>query len=395
MERNYRNGYIEPGLLEAFRFYYIMRTVLGVVLFTVLLLQGIAARVIIIGVTTGLLTLLYLSHEGLQRRLGRYYLPAGFIFAIVETHFIELFLKSRIETGLPIISNFLVYISGSEATLGSPQFSILVHEAWMASPPLFFLLIFVAWQYSFRQVVMYAIALAAINMLFPAKIGETPGTQFVYNLTINFMRTMSFMMIGYLITRLVEAQRQHRRELMEARSKVANYAAMVENLAITRERNRMAREMHDTLAHTLSATSVQLEAVNSLWDADEQKAQSMLQRALGTTRNGLTETRRALQDMRASPLEELGLVLAIKELGETTQVRCGSAVTLNVPEKIEELSFEIEQTVYRVTQETLENAVRHANAKNVTVNVQQIDDRLRVEICDDGRGFDMATVDMN
>ncbi|MEL7234142.1 MAG: histidine kinase, partial [Chloroflexota bacterium] len=162
---------------------------------------------------------------------------------------------------------------------------------------------------------MYAIALAAINMLFPAKIGETPGTQFVYNLTINFMRTMSFMMIGYLITRLVEAQRQHRRELMEARSKVANYAAMVENLAITRERNRMAREMHDTLAHTLSATSVQLEAVNSLWDADEQKAQSMLQRALGTTRNGLTETRRALQDMRASPLEELGLVLAIKELG--------------------------------------------------------------------------------
>ncbi|MEL6152295.1 MAG: sensor histidine kinase, partial [Chloroflexota bacterium] len=204
-----------------------------------------------------------------------------------------------------------------------------------------------------------------------------------------------FMMIGYLITRLVEAQRQHRRELMEARSKVANYAAMVENLAITRERNRMAREMHDTLAHTLSATSVQLEAVNSLWDADEQKAQSMLQRALGTTRNGLTETRRALQDMRASPLEELGLVLAIKELGETTQVRCGSAVTLNVPEKIEELSFEIEQTVYRVTQEALENAVRHANAKNVTVNVQQIDDRLRVEICDDGRGFDMATVDMN
>src|SRR6185503_9514211 len=67
---------------------------------------------------------------------------------------------------------------------------------------------------------------------------------------------------------LIEANRQQ----MEANTKLARYAATVEQLSISRERNRLARELHDTLAHSLSALSVQLEAVSSLWNIDGRAA---------------------------------------------------------------------------------------------------------------------------
>ncbi|MBU1880351.1 MAG: hypothetical protein KJ734_15505, partial [Chloroflexi bacterium] len=81
--------------------------------------------------------------------------------------------------------------------------------------------------------------------------------------------------------------------------------------AILQERTRLARELHDTLAHTLSGVTVQLEAVRVSLDSDPATAQTLLDQSLTTTRTGLTETRRALQALRASPLEDLGLALAL------------------------------------------------------------------------------------
>ncbi|MBK8046682.1 MAG: histidine kinase dimerization/phosphoacceptor domain-containing protein [Anaerolineales bacterium] len=78
-----------------------------------------------------------------------------------------------------------------------------------------------------------------------------------------------FVLIGYILTRMMDAQRIQRREL-------AAHAAMVEQLTISRERNRMARELHDTLAHSLSAVSVQLEAVDSALDTAPDTARLLL-----------------------------------------------------------------------------------------------------------------------
>ncbi|MEM6529108.1 MAG: hypothetical protein AAF653_12495, partial [Chloroflexota bacterium] len=243
-EQDYRNGYIEPGLLEAFRFYYIMRTMLGVVLFTTLWLQGGAPSVLIGATISGLLLLGYLSHNRLCKGMKQYYLPLGFAVATLETMIVELLLRGQIVGTLPYIDTILLSLSEPTADLTSPFFKTLALEAWRVSPPLFFILIFVAWQYTFREVVIYAGALAAFNMLIPIEIAGNPEAQITFNRTLNFMRTMAFFMVGYLITKLVEAQRQQRKKLVAAQAKAANYAAIVENLAITRERNRMAREMN-------------------------------------------------------------------------------------------------------------------------------------------------------
>ena len=78
-----------------------------------------------------------------------------------------------------------------------------------------------------------------------------------------------------------------RQSLADANTKLVHYAATLERLTITRERNRLARELHDTLAHTLSAVAVELEAVSALWDVDPTQARAMLTQSLTVTRTGL------------------------------------------------------------------------------------------------------------
>jgi signal transduction histidine kinase len=172
--------------------------------------------------------------------------------------------------------------------------------------------------------------------------------------------------------------------------RLAHYSATLEQLAISRERNRLARELHDTLAHTLSSLAVQLEAVRSLWERDPAGARALLDTSLAATRGGLGEARRALQALRAAPLEDLGLPLALRRLAEAAAERAGIALDLRLPERDPELPPDVEQCVYRVAQEALENVVRHAQASQVAVHLEQDGRQVTLLVRDDGQGFDSA-----
>jgi signal transduction histidine kinase len=172
-----------------------------------------------------------------------------------------------------------------------------------------------------------------------------------------------------------------------------DHAATLEQLTISRERNRLARELHDTLAHTLSGVAVQLEAVKSLWGVNAEEARALLEQSLNHTRSGLTETRRALRALRATPLEDLGLALALRNLAETMAERSGLTLDLCIQENLNNLSSSIEQGIYRVAQEALENTARHAMARHVKVELVKNDENLILAIMDDGRGFDLHGVD--
>jgi signal transduction histidine kinase len=387
---------IEPGLIGAFRFFTILRLVIGTTIFSVLLVLNRPAHIFVYGIVVTLLMLGYLSYPVFQRRLGRYFLPIGLMFDTANTLTLEFMVRSRlIEAN---IDRFQALAGSAAPQLAEPVFAnALVTDVWQVSPPLFFLLIFISWQYSFREVVLFSLAIAMFDLLFPITIGSlNPDSEITYNLTFVTLQSITYIMSGYLVTRLVEAQRRQRQELSEAKAKLTNYATMVESLTISRERNHMARELHDTLAHTLSAATVQLEAVNSLWDAGQtERAHGVLQRALGTTRNGLKETRRALQSLRASPIEDLGLRLALHELGDTTQRRLGSNVKMNLPDEVdlEGLPAEVEQTIYRVAQEALENIVRHAYPTQTTIHLTRQNGIVRLTVTDNGCGFDLNAVD--
>ena len=109
----------------------------------------------------------------------------------------------------------------------------------------------------------------------------------------------------------------------------------------------------------------------------------MLTQALRVTRTGLDETRRALQALRATPLQDLGLRLGIQELAEAVAARGGLQLELDLQPMQGRMIPELEQCAYRVAQEALENVLRHANARRVSVLLRVAAGRLTLEVTDD------------
>lgn len=211
-----------------------------------------------------------------------------------------------------------------------------------------------------------------------------------FSMGFTVFRSINFFIIGVIISRLMLAQRRQRYELEKANQQLTHYATTLEQLAVSRERNRLARELHDTLAHTLSGVSVQLEAVRALWEAKPQEAHNMLDQALSDTRSGLSDTRRALENLRAEPLEDLGLILALERLCSSFYDRTGVELELELPEEIN-LSASAQHGIYRTVQEALTNIDRHAGASLVQVSLLPGEGRnLTLTVRDDGVGFDWA-----
>jgi signal transduction histidine kinase len=207
------------------------------------------------------------------------------------------------------------------------------------------------------------------------------------------VRTVVFLAAGYVISLIMKRQREERQSLLEANQKLRHYSSTLEQLAVTQERNRMSRELHDTLAHTLSGLAIQLEAVRTHWQSTPERSYAMLEESLQTARNGLTESRKAIQALRASPLEDLGLLLALRNLAESAASRCGATLSLEIPASLQKLAPDVEQCIYRVAQESLENIVHHAAAQNISIQLTYDAARLTLRLHDDGQGFNPVEVD--
>lgn len=267
---------------------------------------------------------------------------------------------------------------------------------WQLHPFLYILVILVAWQYRFLHVITFTLLTALVNIVFlwlwplPENLYlSVHGSEWLFILGLLFSRSVSFLLLGYVVTRLVEAQRQQRHALALANQKLVSHSETVEQLTLSRERLRLSRELHDTLAHTLSALAVQLDALTTIWQSSPQRAEHMVEQMLQTTRTGLDETRRALSALRASALEEMGLSLAIKVLAEDFSARNGLTLEYTSPETLPSLAPDIEQSLYRIAQEALENIVRHAKATQVTVRLEQNSNKgINMYIFDNGKGFD-------
>jgi signal transduction histidine kinase len=327
---------------------------------------------VLMGISTVVLILLVWTPA--QQRLGRAFFPLVITLSSLP------FLIERYW--------YLLIAAAPEAT------RVDFYRAFTLRLDFVVLVLLVAWQYRFRYVMLYVGLISVLDWglnILPASQGLTPPADFPSRI---LSRAMLALLVGYVVTWLQHRQWQQQQALLEANrqqaeanTKLARYAATVEQLSISRERNRLARELHDTLAHSLSALSVQLEAVSSLWNVNAEAARQMLSRADETTRTGLTEARRSLQALRAAPLEEFGLALALRELAESAAKRADLVLELEAPELAVNLPSHVEQSIYRIAQEALENVVRHARAKHVTVKLLYSAKEIKLSVADDGIGF--------
>jgi two-component system, NarL family, sensor kinase len=163
-------------------------------------------------------------------------------------------------------------------------------------------------------------------------------------------------------------------------------------LGAVEERNRLAREIHDTLAQGLTATALQLESADALLDAGSGKAHEPLRRALSLTRSNLEEARRSVLDLRAAPLEGRPLSEALKALVERWEAETGIAARYRAVNGSRPLPPRVEAALYRICQEALTNAARHAGAGRLSVRLVATPERVRLVVEDDGRGFDASEV---
>jgi signal transduction histidine kinase len=255
---------------------------------------------------------------------------------------------------------------------------------------LLFPLLLVSAQYGMKSMLAFTFGTSLLPVLLAYPL-EVAGAQSVHSAAGHaFARLLLFSFVGFIIVRLTHAQRQQRRELADKNAQLMHYATTLEQLAISRERNRLARELHDTLAHTLSAVNVQLSALEVLWDSDPDAARDRLQQTRELTRDGLSEARRSLHALRASPLEDLGLTLAIERQAQQTVERAGLQLRLDLPRALNGLRPEIEQNVYRIAEEAMNNVARHAQATHILVSLRRDGDQVRLVVRDDGLGFDAA-----
>lgn len=210
---------------------------------------------------------------------------------------------------------------------------------------------------------------------------------------INLLKTnalvffaMAMVFVSLLVNALLTAHRSQQ-ELIVAHQKLKRYAAKIEDQATLYERNRIAREMHDSLGHSLTAQTILLENALLFLPQDTNRAQSYLVDAKNSAYQALKEVSRSVGALRTRPLQGKTLPVEIpalvSDICKPAHIDFDCTIDLSDP-----LADDVSLALFRIVQEALTNAVKHSQATLVQVKLFAKRDRLHLQVFDDGQGFD-------
>jgi signal transduction histidine kinase len=365
---------IAPGLLRVLRQAVALRLViasLAVALYTVSRAAGqgpasISAWLPWLFLAEAAAFLVFVTWDGPRHALDKWYLPAALAWFLIA----------------PVVEQVLIARSLPVAALPGIGF-----EALFVVIPV----ILATWQYG-RGGLLASLGMLALGQTLLTPLVGSNLTDVAFYALGSLGRLAMIALLGYVVLQLVNGLRAEHLRLAAANRQLAQRAATAEQLAESRERNRLARELHDTLAHSLTGLSVQLKALETLLVHDPAAARAQLKEAQATVRSGIQESRRAIQALRATPLEDLGLSEALRQLRDKMAERTGLRLSGDVAQ-VGALDPLTEQAIYRVAETALANVEQHAGASEVRVGLALTPEgRVRLEICDDGVGFDPASV---
>lgn len=157
-------------------------------------------------------------------------------------------------------------------------------------------------------------------------------------------------------------------ELLSTHKKLKEYSEKIEALAVIEERNRIARDIHDTLGHNMTALIMQMEMATHMMDEDMDKSKELLNSAKRMARDGLLSIRRVVETLRVE--ETIGKTNSIKELVEEFSIASGIEIEFEIIGEHVSINPDIDTTLYRIVQEALTNAVRHGKVTKVKVEIR-------------------------
>jgi signal transduction histidine kinase len=201
--------------------------------------------------------------------------------------------------------------------------------------------------------------------------------------TSSLLLGLVMVFLQYLVDAVL-AERRSRKALGLANDRLRRYALKIEEVATLQERNRIAREIHDALGHSLTAMNLHLDAGLRLLQQDPTEAQALLQDAKLLGKQAFQDVRESVATLRADPLQGKSFSEAIAQLTEEFQKVTGIVPHCQIPEPI---ARELHTSLYRITQEALTNITKYAEATEVSIQLCCEGDRLQLQIQDNGKGF--------
>ncbi|MGB6296476.1 MAG: sensor histidine kinase [Rivularia sp. (in: cyanobacteria)] len=208
---------------------------------------------------------------------------------------------------------------------------------------------------------------------------------FQFSFVLLFVLALVFVL---LLMNAVLSERESREKLTIANEKLRKYALKIENQATLEERNRIAREIHDSLGHSLTALNLQLETGTKLLKTNPEKAIDFLLRAKELGSQALKDVRESVSTMRSNPLQEQSLETSIEMLIQnfhhSTNIQPNYQINL-----FYSIRGDISTAIYRILQESLTNISKYAEATEVNLQITTIATSLHIIIEDNGKGFNV------
>jgi signal transduction histidine kinase len=208
---------------------------------------------------------------------------------------------------------------------------------------------------------------------------------FNYGVSIAFVVGMS-----YLVKMQIREKERITRiniELEQAYKKLIENSAAAQKLTVEQERTRMAREIHDTLAHTLTTLIVQLEACKKLASLDPSRLPAELEKAQQLSRSGFNDVKRSIKALRPQVMEDKSFFASINSIINETMENTNVQITFsNLFSQDIKLIPQIEIALFRAIQESITNSIRHGQASKIEIAMEQDNNKIKLLIVDNGIG---------
>ena len=183
---------------------------------------------------------------------------------------------------------------------------------------------------------------------------------------------------------------EHYSDITQRKMIEASEREKAQKLAAAEERQRLARELHDSVSQTLFTSTVMSESALRQWETNPKKAHDLLTQLQQLCTSALSEMRLLLLELRPASLTQVGLPNLIQQLAATLQSRTNIEISTALDE-IPTLLPDVQVALYRTVQEALNNIIKHAQATHVIIGLEWVDKQLVLTISDNGKGFDPTT----
>lgn len=262
-------------------------------------------------------------------------------------------------------------------------------SAWSAFPILFFVLASQAMLFLPQKwgLTWIGIMVVITGIAFVMISGWNDG------LLILLPYTGGYIFFGAFASALARAEEAHQRseslleELQIANQQLKTYAAQVEELAVAEERNRLAREMHDTIGHRLTVSAVQLEGAHKLVARDPARAEAMIGVVREQVKDALAELRSTVATLREPLYADLSLQAAVRRVIESFEQASDLDIKTRFSDDLPHVSDAYRIAFCRALQESLTNIHKHAQASHVDIDLNVVDDKIKLKVADDGKGL--------